>query len=81
MILSGGSHTVDQTTPWERRFGGWYVTGKHGDKQHLGNLVIKGRRVDFPVENAGGMNVTDLRTASTGRRTCRRTATSWRSWC
>lgn len=60
MILSGGSHTVDHTTSWERRFGGWYVTGKHGDKQHLGNLIVKSRRVEFPVENADGMNVTDL---------------------
>jgi hypothetical protein len=60
MVLSGGSHVVDQTTPWEKRFGGWYVTGTHGKSQHLGNFVVPGRRVSFPVDNANGLNVTDL---------------------
>jgi hypothetical protein len=30
----------DHTRPLEQRWGGWYVTGRHGDLQHLGNEDI-----------------------------------------
>ncbi len=33
--------TSDQT-PLRERWGGWYVTGQHGDQMHLGNLAIDG---------------------------------------
>ena len=59
-ILSAGSHAVDYTTPFEKRWGGWYVTGTHGAQQHLGNLVIRGQQVVEPVDNSQGQNVTDL---------------------
>ncbi len=59
-ILSAGTTRVDQTTPLEKRWGGWYVTGTHGKQSHLGNLVVRTRTVSFPVENAAGQNVTDL---------------------
>lgn len=59
-ILSAGTHRVDQTTPLERRWGGWYVTGTHGRQSHLGNLVIRTRDVPRPVDNTGGLNLTDL---------------------
>ncbi len=38
-IFSAGGFYVDHTTPIEDRWGGWYVTGTHGDARHLGNLV------------------------------------------
>ncbi len=60
-ILSGGTVRVDHTTPFERRWGGWYVTGTHGKQTHLGNLTLSGRSVRFPVENPDGVNVADLR--------------------
>lgn len=59
-ILSAGSHAVDHTTPFEHRWGGWYVTGTHGAQQHLGNLVVRNGNVVEPVDNAQGQNVTDL---------------------
>ena len=59
-IFSAGSHTVDQTTPLKDRWGGWYVTGTHGQQTHLGNLVIDGREVREPVDNKKGQNVTSL---------------------
>lgn len=59
-IFSAGSRMVDHTTPMKQRWGGWYVTGTHGDQNHLGNLVIRGRRVIEPVDNAQGENVTSL---------------------
>src|SRR6185369_12949183 len=50
-ILSSGSFRIDQTSPLERRWGGWYVTGTHGKATHLGNLLIKDRRPPEQVEN------------------------------
>jgi hypothetical protein len=31
--------TTDHRTPFEQRWGGWYVTGTHGSQTHLGNAV------------------------------------------
>ena len=52
---------VDHTTPIEHRWGGWYVTGTHGCQKHLGNLVIRGRDVEEPVDNSAGQNVQELK--------------------
>lgn len=59
-MFSAGSRTVNHTTPFEDRWGGWYVTGTHGKQSHLGNLVIHSRRVPEDVDNSQGQNVTDL---------------------
>jgi len=59
-IFSGGSNIVDHTTPFDRRWGGWYVTGTHGDQTHLGNLVVPGREVPATINNDAGQNVTEL---------------------
>jgi hypothetical protein len=60
-VLSRGSYHIDQTSAWEKRWGGWYVTGTHGDQPHLGNLVLQGTALrDNSVDNADGLNVTDL---------------------
>ncbi|HSG71069.1 MAG TPA: hypothetical protein VLA12_11675 [Planctomycetaceae bacterium] len=59
-IFSAGSYTVDQSTEFEKRWGGWYVTGQHGTQSHLGNLVIHSRNVPEPVDNSDGQNQTDL---------------------
>lgn len=60
-MLSAGSRMVDHTTPIERRWGGWYVTGTHGSQQHLGNLIVRGRDVQEPVDNSAGQNIHDLK--------------------
>ncbi len=36
-LLRAGSHSVTHATPYEQRWGGWYVTGETGDMPHLGN--------------------------------------------
>ncbi len=38
-IFSLGSTTSDQTTALRQRYGGWYVTGLHGELRHRGNLI------------------------------------------
>lgn len=59
-IYSAGSRMVDHTTPIKERWGGWYVTGKHGEQAHVGNLIVRSKRVTEPVANEGGQNVVDL---------------------
>lgn len=59
-ILTSGSHRIDQTSPLEKRWGGWYVTGLHGSQKHLGNLIVRGRQEPETIDNSAGMNVTDL---------------------
>ena len=59
-IFSAGSRMVDHTTPIKERWGGWYVTGKHGEQTHVGNLIVRSKPVPEPVGNAEGQNVVDL---------------------
>jgi hypothetical protein len=59
-VFSMGSHQIDQTSPFKNRWGGWYVTGTHGEQTHLGNLIVRGRPNPNDVDNADGQNVTDL---------------------
>jgi hypothetical protein len=39
--LSSGTSQVNDRTPFEERWGGWYVTGTHGQQTHRGNLIGK----------------------------------------
>jgi hypothetical protein len=59
LVLSRGSKRVDHSTPFEDRWGGWYVTGKSGKQGHMGNRLVGG----WPGldEDAGGANITDLK--------------------
>jgi hypothetical protein len=60
MLLRHGSQVVDYRTPFEERWGGWYVTGEHGTATHRGNVqaeeVGETLRVTFEL----GSNVTNL---------------------
>jgi len=60
-MLSGGSHSVDHTPPIEQRWGGWYVTGRHGSQSHMGNLVIRTRDAPRDLDNSQGHNVMHLK--------------------
>lgn len=53
---------VDDRTPLEYRWGGWYVTGTHGAETHMGNWVIRDPEElrDMDLTRTG--NVTDLST-------------------
>lgn len=60
-IMSQGSTVVDTTTPFENRWGGWYVTGLHGNLLHRGNVTATENpdsTCDMPIEK--GANVTQL---------------------
>ena len=38
-ILRAGTFFTTDHSPWRERWGGWYVTGTHGDQPHMGNLL------------------------------------------
>lgn len=59
-LLAEGTFRIDHTSPFENRWGGWYVTGTHGDQRHLGNLTFDDREVPRPVTDRDGLNVTSL---------------------
>lgn len=56
-IMSQGSTVVDTTTPFSDRWGGWYVTGKHGTALHRGNVTAKeeGEKVTMNFEAGANM--------------------------
>ncbi|MDX1565353.1 MAG: hypothetical protein R3236_08115, partial [Phycisphaeraceae bacterium] len=43
-ILRGGSYNTTQQSPIKRRWGGWYVSGKHIDLPHMGNRLVSDAR-------------------------------------
>ncbi len=59
-ITSAGSTLVTHETPLEQRWGGWYVTGKHGDARHLGNVTARAGRHDAILDREAGANVSSL---------------------
>jgi len=67
-LLKGGSEVVDFRTPFVDRWGGWYVTGKHGRTLHRGNVFTQEKDDELIVDFKRGANVTDLaRFFDTGR--------------
>ena len=59
-LFSAGSYRVDHTTPLEQRWGGWYVTGRHGDTPHLGNVSYRSRPAGDTPDDTSGLNVEDV---------------------
>ena len=59
-VLTAGTALVTQETPLEQRWGGWYVTGTHGEHRHKGNVVARHRDDDGPLDVEAGANRTDL---------------------
>lgn len=60
-ILSAGTYMTDHASPFDKRWGGWYVTGTHGPQTHMGNFVAQTKRNPEAEDNSAGQNVTDLR--------------------
>ncbi len=56
-----GPKMVNDRTPLSERWGGWYVTGTHGNQAHLGNLIGEKAFVQHEKDAKIGANVTDLK--------------------
>lgn len=59
-LLQYGSKVVDHTTPFTERWGGWYVTGTHGEATHQGNVFARTKDRELIVDHKQGANITDL---------------------
>jgi hypothetical protein len=59
-IVSAGSSLVGHDTPFERRWGGWYVTGQHGTARHLGNETARVTAHGVGMDVEAGANLTTL---------------------
>jgi hypothetical protein len=59
-LLRHGSEMVDYRTPFDHRWGGWYVTGLHGTATHRGNVFASERGDELVVDFSKGANVTNL---------------------
>jgi hypothetical protein len=55
-----GSEVVDFRTPFTNRWGGWYVTGKHGNSVHRGNALAHEENDQLTVDLRRGATATDL---------------------
>ncbi|MAE45486.1 MAG: hypothetical protein CMJ86_01220 [Planctomycetes bacterium] len=65
-ILRSGTHLTTHASPLEERWGGWYVTGTHGEQRHMGNTTVAevdraySRGDEERVDTSAGANITDL---------------------
>ena len=51
---------IDQRTPLENRWGGWYVSGTHGAVHHMGNAIAPDPDHPFDLQQEGTQNLTSL---------------------
>jgi hypothetical protein len=60
--FGSGTFTTDHRSPFEERWGGWYVTGQHGRMRHMGNVLSRDRDKPESLDREQGANVSDLST-------------------
>ena len=57
-MLRNGSFFTDDKSPFEKRWGGWYVTGKYPNMTHMGNSIghedEKSKEIRFKSDTSGG---------------------------
>ena len=58
--LGSRTFTTDHTSPFSERWGGWYVTGSHGDQRHMGNAFLEDKSESEKIDREAGANLTDL---------------------
>jgi len=55
------SFISDHRSPLPERWGGWYVSGRHGSQEHLGNVVFERGGVESSLLGERTRNVDDLK--------------------
>ena len=59
-IFSAGSYTTEQSSPIAERWGGWYVTGQHGELRHMGNAIaveVEKEKGGAKIDREAGANM------------------------
>jgi hypothetical protein len=59
-ILRSGTFVTTQASPLTERWGGWYVTGTHGEQRHMGNAMVRAGEDGEMIDVSTGANVVDL---------------------
>ncbi len=60
-ILSAGTHFTEHDSPLKERWGGWYVTGSHGEMRHMGNSVaLEHEDGSATLDTEAGANLEEL---------------------
>lgn len=59
--FGAGSFATTPQSPFHERWGGWYVTGRHGLIRHMGNSWAQGADGAPTLDTEKGANVADLR--------------------
>lgn len=57
--FGSGTFTTDHTSPLKERWGGWYVTGTHGDMRHMGNAIFDKRNEELDCETHANLESLD----------------------
>ncbi len=55
-VFSAGTFTTNHASPLRDRWGGWFVTGKHGAQTHMGNVTVTDRQRPENLDRAAGAN-------------------------
>lgn len=59
-LRRAGDFATDDRSPIERRWGGWYVTGKTGSQHHMGNAIVPDPTHPDELERKDTQNLTSL---------------------
>ncbi|QDV18542.1 hypothetical protein Pan153_32010 [Gimesia panareensis] len=59
-VFREGTYRSDQSSPFEERWGGWYVSGTHGKMRHMGNLIFRQGDSSRNLNRDKGANADDL---------------------
>ena len=60
MTAYGPAYTTDHRSPFDLRWGGWYVTGRHLAARHMGNAVVQDNTDLAAMVTPATVHVTDL---------------------
>ena len=55
-----GTFTIDHTSEFKNRWGGWYVSGTHGDQRHMGIISVDRNQTAEPFDRESRANTTDI---------------------
>ncbi|HAH48101.1 MAG TPA: hypothetical protein DCM07_25255 [Planctomycetaceae bacterium] len=59
-VFREGTFRSDHSSPFSERWGGWYVTGTHGEMRHMGNLIFRQGDSARNLNREPGANAVDL---------------------
>lgn len=57
---AAGSFDTTDASPLSERWGGWYVTGRHGSARHMGNVTAHGNDAEPLLDREAGANLRNL---------------------